>query len=144
MNDWRPTEMSAPLMNRWSTAGFVPPPVYIGFPLFVLATSRSEQLFTLPWRLEGRVAFGPTEMSAPCSVQLRPAPPSAVRLRMRAHKTHHTCRVQNPNTQRAGRVGTAHSGRRGEKSRAEQSADVSVGPKGNRLSSPLGHRKQLF
>ena len=25
------------LVNRWSTAGFVPPPVYIGIPLFVLA-----------------------------------------------------------------------------------------------------------
>ena len=25
-----------PLLNRLSTAGFVPPPVYIGFPLFVL------------------------------------------------------------------------------------------------------------
>ena len=36
-----------PRMNRWSPAGFVPPPVYIGFPLFVLAKRRSEQLFTV-------------------------------------------------------------------------------------------------
>ena len=46
-----------PLVNRWSTAGFVPPPVYIGFPLFVLAKRRSEQLFTVPWRARETVAF---------------------------------------------------------------------------------------
>ena len=32
-----------------------------------------------PRRLQERLAFGPTELSAPCSSQLRPAPPSAVR-----------------------------------------------------------------
>ena len=46
-----------PLVNRGSTAGFVPPPVYIGFPLFVLAKRRSEQLFTVPWRARGTVGF---------------------------------------------------------------------------------------
>ena len=44
-------------MNRGSTGRFVPPPVYIGFPLFVLAKRRSEQLFTLPWRARGMVAL---------------------------------------------------------------------------------------
>ena len=44
-----------PRFNRWSTAGFVPPPVYTGFPLFVLAKRRSEQLFTVPWRARGTV-----------------------------------------------------------------------------------------
>ena len=44
-------------MNRGLTAGFVPPPVYKGFSLFVLAKRRSEQLFTVPWRAEGTVAF---------------------------------------------------------------------------------------
>ena len=65
-------------MNRWSSAGFVPPPVYIGFPLFVLAKRRSEQLFTVPWRARSGLASGPTEMSAPCYAQLHPAPRSAV------------------------------------------------------------------
>ena len=37
-----------PRVNRLSTACFVPPPVYIGFPLFLLAKRRSEQLFTVP------------------------------------------------------------------------------------------------
>ena len=36
-------------MNRWSTAGFVPPPVYIGFPLFVLPKSRSREFSAVPW-----------------------------------------------------------------------------------------------
>ena len=67
------------LINRGSTAGFVPPLVYIGFPLFVLAKRRSGQLFTVPGGVEGRLPSGPTEMSAPFSAQLRPAPPSAVR-----------------------------------------------------------------
>ena len=42
-----------PLVNRC----FVPPPVYIGFTLFVLAKRRSEQLFTIPWRARGTVGF---------------------------------------------------------------------------------------
>ena len=44
----------------------------------MLAKRPSEQLCTVPWRLEGRWAFGPTEISAPCSAQLRPASPSTV------------------------------------------------------------------
>ena len=44
-----------PRFKWWSTAGFVPPLIYIGFPLFVLAKSRSEQLFTVPWRAIGTV-----------------------------------------------------------------------------------------
>ena len=44
-------------MNRGSTGRFVPPPVYIGFPLLVLAKTRSEQLFTVFWRARGTVSF---------------------------------------------------------------------------------------
>jgi len=44
-------------MNRWSTGRFVPPPVYIGFPWFVFAKGRSEQLFTVPWGAGGTVGF---------------------------------------------------------------------------------------
>ena len=32
--------MDEPVMGRWSTAGFVRPSVYIGFPLFVLPGTR--------------------------------------------------------------------------------------------------------
>ena len=44
-------------INRLSTADFVCPSVYIGFPLFVLAKRRSEQLFTVRWRAWGAVGF---------------------------------------------------------------------------------------
>ena len=46
-----------PRMNCGSTVRCVPPPVYIGFPLFVLAKRRSGELFTVPWRARGTVAF---------------------------------------------------------------------------------------
>ena len=46
-----------PRVNRSSTGLFVPPPVYIGFPLFGLAKRHSEQLFLVPWRARGSVAF---------------------------------------------------------------------------------------
>jgi len=49
--------LAVPVINRLSTVRFVPPPVYIGFPLFVLAKSRSEQLFTVPWRARGTIGF---------------------------------------------------------------------------------------
>ena len=61
-----------PMMNRESTAGFVPPPAYLKFPLFVLARRRSEQLFMVPWRTTETVGFGPTELSAPAIAQLTP------------------------------------------------------------------------
>ena len=45
------------MINRGSTGRFVPSTVYIGFPLFVLAKRRSEQLFTVRWRARGAVGF---------------------------------------------------------------------------------------
>ena len=42
--------IAVPVINRGSTAGFVPPAVYIGFPLFVLPKSRSGQLSSMPRR----------------------------------------------------------------------------------------------
>ena len=39
-----------PLINRWSTADFVPLAVYIGFSLFVLLESRSSAVSSMPWR----------------------------------------------------------------------------------------------
>ena len=41
----------------WSTERFVPPPVYIGFPLFVLAKRRSRQFFTVRWMARRAVGF---------------------------------------------------------------------------------------
>ena len=49
--------LAVPLTNRWSTGCFVPPPVYIGFPLFVLAKNRLEKLLMVPWGARGTVAF---------------------------------------------------------------------------------------
>ena len=46
-----------PVMNRLSTADFVPPPLYIGFPLFVLAKNRSGQLSSKPWEARGTVGL---------------------------------------------------------------------------------------
>ena len=40
----------SPQINRLSTAGFVPPSVYIGFRLFVLPKSRSGHSSSIPWR----------------------------------------------------------------------------------------------
>ena len=59
-------------MNRLSTAGFVPPSVYIGFPLFVLARGRSGQLSTIPWKAKGTVGFWATRL---VGILFRPAPP---------------------------------------------------------------------
>ena len=61
-----------PRMNRGSTAGFVPPSVYMGFCLFVLAKIRSGQLSSIPWRARGTVGFWATR---PVGVLFCPAPP---------------------------------------------------------------------
>ena len=42
-----------PLINRLSTASLIPPPVYIGFPLFVLPRICSRQLSSMLWRTRG-------------------------------------------------------------------------------------------
>ena len=44
-----------PLINRGSNAGFVPPPVYMAFRLFVLLKKRSGQVCSMPWRVRGSV-----------------------------------------------------------------------------------------
>ena len=77
-----------PRINRWSNGRFVPSAVYIEFPLCVLAKRRSEQLLHCAGGPEGRLASKATEMSAPCSAQRRPAPPSALR---RADPTRPLC-----------------------------------------------------
>ena len=65
-----------PRMNRLPTAGFVPPSVYIGFPVFVLAKERSGQLCPrYPGGLEGRLASGPPDPSASRSARPRRALP---------------------------------------------------------------------
>ena len=59
-------------MNRLSTAGCVPPAVYIGCPLFVLAKSRSGQLSTTPRGAKETVGFRATR---PVGTLFCPAPP---------------------------------------------------------------------
>ena len=64
-----------PRSNRWSTTGFVPPPVYMGFPLFVLAKRHSGQMFTVPWRARGTVGSQADRIvgTLSCSASPRPA-----------------------------------------------------------------------
>ena len=57
VNSQQRRALAVPRINRWSTGRFVPPPVYIGFPLFVLAKRRSEHLFKVLWRARGAVGF---------------------------------------------------------------------------------------
>ena len=75
-------------MNRLSTGRFVPPPVYIGFPLFVHAKSRSEQLFMVPWRASGAVGFRADRTVGTLFCPASPIPLSTVR---RADRTRPLC-----------------------------------------------------
>ena len=54
-----------------STAGFVPPPVYIGIPLFVLPRRCSRQLNSMPWEARRTVD---SWAARPVGVLLYPAP----------------------------------------------------------------------
>ena len=58
---------------RRSNAGFVPPPVYVEFRLFMLLKSRSRQLCSMPWGVRGTVVPWANRFVEvpPC-----PAPPS--------------------------------------------------------------------
>ena len=49
VNSQQRKALPVPVINRGSTGRLVPSTVYMGFPLFVLAKRRSEQLFTLRW-----------------------------------------------------------------------------------------------
>ena len=63
-----------PRINRWSTAGFVPPSVYIRLPWFVLLARRSGQLSSMPGGYEGRLSPGRTDPSVSRPARPRPAP----------------------------------------------------------------------
>ena len=63
------------LSTRRSTAGFVPPSVYMGLALFVLLTSRSRQCLGCPGKQWGRLSSGRTDPSASRRTRSRPAPP---------------------------------------------------------------------
>ena len=67
-------------INRWSNGRIVPSAVYMGFPLFLLAKKRPEQLFTVRWRAREAVGFeGDRKVgtlfcpASPCPA-VRPAP----------------------------------------------------------------------
>ena len=64
-----------PQINRSSTAGFVPPTVYIGFPLFVLPKRCSRQLSSMPWRARGTVVFYANKPVGVPPCRARPAQP---------------------------------------------------------------------
>ena len=61
-----------PVINCWSTAGFVPPSVYIGFPLFVLPRRCSGQLSSVRW---GARAAAVSSANRPVGVPSCPLPP---------------------------------------------------------------------
>ena len=66
-------------INRWSTRSFVPSAVYIGFLWFVPARVIQNSCLQCAGGPERRLASKATEISAPCSDQLRPALPSTLR-----------------------------------------------------------------
>ena len=59
-------------INRGSTGRFVPPSVYIGFPLSVLAKRRSGQMFSMSWDLKETVV---SRANRPIGVPSGPAQP---------------------------------------------------------------------
>ena len=63
-----------PLINRWSTARFVPPSVYIGFPSFVPLGPEGNS--SIVWRVSGAFFSGRAVLSVSCAARPRPAPPS--------------------------------------------------------------------
>ena len=64
-----------PLINRGSTAGFLPPTVYIGIPLFVLPKRCSGQLSSMPWGARGTVVSCANKPVGVPSCRARPAQP---------------------------------------------------------------------
>ena len=70
-----------PVINRLSTAGFVPPSVYMGFPLFVLPKRRSGQLSSMPRRARWSVVFWANRPVGVLSYVPGPAPPCRIAVR---------------------------------------------------------------
>ena len=64
-----------PLINRGSTAGFVPPTVYIGTPLIVLPKNCSEKLSSMPWKARKTVVSCANKPVGVPSCRARPAQP---------------------------------------------------------------------
>ena len=64
-----------PVINRLSTAGFVPPTDYKGFPLFVLPKSCSGQLSSMPWGAQGTVVSCADKTVGVPPCRARPAQP---------------------------------------------------------------------
>ena len=64
-----------PRVNRGSTAGFVPPSVYIGFRLFVFSKRRPEQCLRFAGRQEEALSHGRIDPTASRPTQPRPPSP---------------------------------------------------------------------
>ena len=68
-----------PLINRLSAAGFVPPSVYIRFPLFVIPKRRPQQLSLIRQSVRGRVSWANGPVGGPFCPALRYPPPRRAR-----------------------------------------------------------------
>ena len=70
MSGHRPAD--TPLINRWSTAGFVPPSVCIGIRVFVLPETCAGGFLSMVWRVTGTFVFW---ANRPVGVPSCPSPP---------------------------------------------------------------------
>ena len=146
-----------PQFNRGSNAGFFLPSVYIGFRLFVLLGRRGD-VFPILWRVRGRLVFLGEQfcwypvlpdLAPPLRRALRPDAPVVfsgfVFDRYHSGWTNLysclTCRVQNPDILRAGRVG-AYSGVAGW-GRAGMFANKTVRLGNNIYSHSPKHRRHV-
>ena len=109
-------------MYRLSTAGFVPPSVYIKFALFVLPEKRPGNNCPSSGNKKGGCLLGEPSRGRPaippCAAPSRPACGmsrfSIRQLQVIFHLNRcRTCRIQNPDTPRASRVARRTAGRLG-------------------------------
>ena len=78
--------LAVPLINRGSTPDFVPPSVYIGFPLFLLPKRRPGQCLRFAGGQEGGLSPGRIDPTASRPTQPRlPSPPRRAPLRPDRH-----------------------------------------------------------
>ena len=138
-------------VNRWSSAGFVPPSVYIGFRLFVLPQRRPGQCVRFAGGQEGGLFASRIDPTASHPTQPRtPSPPRRAPPRPdrpvvcpgfgfdRSDYTFillKTYRIQNLDIPRAGRDAAAHGGTAGRG--GDMQDDTPTGPYAHKTTDTL-------